>query len=379
MKLPADDPFAGLAHGPYRTGTEEQLWIDEQRLETTTQVADDRRPLLVQIWYPAKVSKEAQRAPYILNPQLYSTELQKGFARYKDVRAASVRAAPLASEPGRLPILLYNPGGGAQVFTGVVQAEFLASHGYLVVGIGHTGLNGIERFPDGSTYLPDVEIQPRFSEEEKQALSEEERFQRTVKHYAERMMPTHVEDIRFVLNRLARANATPGDRFHNRLDLERVGALGWSLGGALALQATRDEPRVKAAVNLDGWLFTDVADSGTQRPIMQLRTGPVVEADEGADVREVEASAESRFWKLYARSGADWFDVMLPRARHGHFSASSLLLPHDPRRLHPTLAHDIVNGYVLEFFDTYLRGREPGVLLSGQRSFPEAGLIRNKK
>jgi dienelactone hydrolase len=54
------------------------------------------------------------------------------------------------------------------------------------------------------------------------------------------------------------------DRFYRRLDLESVGALGWSLGGVLALQASRDEPRIKAAVNLDGWLYTDVPETGTR-------------------------------------------------------------------------------------------------------------------
>lgn len=363
--------FDSEPRGLYRTGTEEELWIDEARLEPTTATADDKRHLMVQVWYPATFADDAPRAPYILNPQLYSLEHQQRFAQYTRVRSSSVRAARVLRESAGFPVLIYNPGGGAQVFSGIVQAEFLASHGYVVVAIGHTGLNGIERFPDGCTYRRDVESDPRLPDAEWRALSEEQRFRRSVKNYSERMMPLHVEDIRFVLRKLAEANAMRGNRFHGRLDLERVGSLGWSLGGALSLQASRDVPDVKAAVNLDGWLFTDVADTGTSRPILQIRTGPVVEPGEGADIREAEFAAESRFWKLYALSTGDWYDVVVPRARHGHFADKALLQPHDPRLLHPRLVHEIVNRYTLEFFDRHLRGQQDTPLLLREITYPD--------
>ena len=36
------------------------------------------------------------------------------------------------------------------------------------------------------------------------------------------------------------------------LDLSRIGMFGWSIGGAASAQAMRDDPRVKAGVDLDG-------------------------------------------------------------------------------------------------------------------------------
>jgi hypothetical protein len=56
---------------------------------------------------------------------------------------------------------------------------------------------------------------------------------------------------------------TPGHLFYKRLDLSRIGMMGWSFGGATAMQMSRNDPRVKALVDQDGQLFGDVRDKGT--------------------------------------------------------------------------------------------------------------------
>jgi predicted dienelactone hydrolase len=372
--------FAGEARGPYQTGTFEELWIDGARGEITTSDPADERHLMVQVWYPAAFEGDPPRAPYVLSRSLYPADEE---AHWLDaaavVRTNSVLNAPLAPAPASFPILVYNPGGYHPPFSATFQTEFLASHGYVVVAIGHTGLTRIERFADGCRYEPDAN--PAYiSEEDGKGLAPVEYFRLQFERFAWQMMPVHVQDIRFALDRLARMNATRDDRFHGRLDLDRVGSLGWSLGGALSIQASRDEPRVKAAVNLDGWLFTDVAESGTHRPIMQIHGIPDFEPDEGyAAEMERSTIAAARIWSLYSKTDADWFDATLDRATHGHFSDRALFERADERAMHPRLAHDIVNRLTLEFFDRYLRGSADAPLLSGQLGYPELKLVSRKR
>lgn len=371
--------FAGEARGPYQTGTREQLWIDTRRDETATSDPNDKRHLMIQIWYPADVADGQPRARYVLSRQLYpKDEDAKWLDDAKAVLTTSVLNAPLARRDGPFPVLLYNPGGYHPPFSATFQTEYLASHGYVVVAIGHTGLTRIERFPDGYVYSPDHD-RSEVTDEESKGWSEVRWFQTQLDRYVRLLMPVHVRDIGFVLDRLAGMNAEQGGEFYRRLDLEHVGSLGWSLGGALSLQASRDEPRVKAAVNLDGWLYTDVADTGTQRPVMQMH------GDENyffrmpertAAERELSRLASMRSWGFYARSSADWYDVGLQRATHGHFSDRSLFEPAESELMHPRLAHEIVNRLTLEFFDKYLRGKTDTPLLSGKQSYPEVELLR---
>lgn len=379
----AERAFASDARGPFQTGTVEELWIDAQRDETTTSDPSDKRHLMVQIWYPAAFKGDPPRAPYVLHRELYPTdEYSKWLDEVSRVRTNSVLNAPVAAAPPRFPVLIYNPGGYHPHFSGTAQTEFLASHGYVVIAIGHTGagMNRIERFTDGSTYRPD-QNDPRLSAAEDAELPKVEWLERQVQRFSALMMPVHVQDIRFVLDNLAQLNADRRSRFYRRLDLDRAGSMGWSLGGALSLQASRDEPRIKAAVNLDGWLYTDVMNTGTGRPILQMHGGAEVEQLLGAgDAVRIEQAtvAASYNWRLYRNSSGGWYDVTLDRATHAHFSDRVLFEPPQSQLIHPRLAHDIVNGYVLEFFDKYLRGRTDTPLLSGRITYPEARLRISK-
>jgi predicted dienelactone hydrolase len=375
----AERPFAMDARGPYQTGTREELWIDSQREESTTSDPTDKRHLMIQLWYPAAFKGDRPRAPYVLHRELYPTDQYSEWLDVvKQVRTHSVLNAPMAGAPQRFPVLIYNPGGYHPHFSGTFQTEFLASHGYIVVAIGHTGvgMNRIERFTDGSVYRPDRN-DPRLSDAENAELPKVEWLERQVQRFSELMMPEHVHDIGFVLDRLRMLDADRGSFLHQRLDLDQVGALGWSLGGASSLQASRDDPRIKAAVNLDGWLYTDVMNTGTPRPILQMHGGAeIAELQAKADAASLEQAtvAASYNWRLYTHSTGDWYDVTLDRATHAHFSDRVLFEQPQPRLMHPRVAHDIVNGYTLEFFDKYLRDRTHTPLLSGTSSYPEAQL-----
>lgn len=379
VRIPTD-VFAGEPRGPWKTGTFEELWVDTQRDETTTSDPTDKRHLMIQVWYPTASSSNAAHAPYVLHRELYpDDELERWLDHAKHVRTTSVLNAPLAAQSERFPVLIYNPGGFHPHFSATFQTEYLASHGYVVVAIGHTGLTRIERFPDGYEYRPDHD-EPFVFEDQTKGLTEVERFRLRRRQYSELLMPIHIKDIGFVLDRLQALNAARGSRFYGRLDLERVGSLGFSLGGALSMQASRDEPRVKAAVNQDGWLYTDVAETGTRRPVMQIYGDPwrfvFDRSNMTAASIEVDMVANALKWQFYDRSGADWYDVALRAATHGHFTDRTLFEPVVAEEMHPRLAHDIVNRLTLEFFDKYLRQSTHTPLLSGQQRYADV-MIRS--
>jgi dienelactone hydrolase len=54
------------------------------------------------------------------------------------------------------------------------------------------------------------------------------------------------------------------------MDQERIGAFGHSLGGNAALEWCRTDERCRAAVNLDGAIWTPVGTEGLNKPAMVL-------------------------------------------------------------------------------------------------------------
>lgn len=376
--------FAGEPRGSFEVGTFEALWVDETREDSSTANPHDVRKVMVQVWYPATLPKKPRRAPYALSPQLYGNAqwLQKRL----HVQTESALNAPAA--PGSFPVLIYNHGAGHPHFSATFQTEFLASHGYVVASVGHPGANGLERFPDGTAYVNDG-IQWMAEKPRDQSLSPRDQLEHRWRHSDLRLF---VEDVSFVLDRLAILNADARHRLYGRLDLDRVGSLGWSLGGMVSLQAARDEPRIKAAVNLDGWPYgltgpDGVVTRGVERPVLLMFSGEEAESQSpshpGGEVNaadlELALAAAAHYWTLLRRSTADWYHLSIARTNHGHFSDGPLFSTPDPRDLHPRAAHAIINGYTLEFFEKYVRGGQKDTpLLSGKQHFPEARLLRRR-
>lgn len=273
------------------------------------------------------------------------------------------------------PIVLYNPGAGNPHFGGTYQSEVLASHGYIVVAIGHTGLTGIVRFPDGTEYTPRPDA-PGFSlpREQMVGLNEVEQFEARKRNAQTHIMPLHVADVSFVLDQLTALNDDQDSPLYHHLDLQKIGALGFSLGGALSLQVARDDPRVKAAVNLDGWLYTDVTETGLSKPVLMIHNSAPNDL-EPPDRRELRLFAESQDWKLLRQVQADWYDVTITGTVHRYFSDRMRFDRQESGYLPVRYVHHITNGYVREFFDKYLKGAEDGPLLSGMTTFPEVKMI----
>jgi hypothetical protein len=141
--------------------------------------------------------------------------------------------------------------------------------------------------------------------------------------------PIWIEDSRFVLGQIEALDRAPGP-FRGRLDLDRIGMLGWSFGGAAAIEMLRIDPRVKAAVNHDGRLFGGAATRPVTRPFMLFHHG----ADNAATapeanralVREQAALIRGIDSTARALATADWYDVTIEKTNHGHFSDLPLFL-----------------------------------------------------
>ncbi|MBL8271468.1 alpha/beta hydrolase family protein [Steroidobacter sp.] len=375
--------FAGEPRGPYQTGTFQELWVNTAQDDPSTADPNDKRKMMVQVWYPASPPANAKRAPYAINPQLYAKD--HWVQKLSHVQTQSVLNAPLVASPRRLPILLYNHGNTQPHFSATFQTEFLASQGYVVVAIDHPGSSNIERFLDGTSYRNDGQKWQARPNQAGRGLNRE-----ALEYgFANSDISLFVKDMSFVLDRLTALHADPKSRFHQRLDLERVGALGWSLGGVASLQASRDDARIKAAADLDGWAHgiagpKGVVTLGSERPVLLmfnpfnagLATPPQPGGEVDAGYIEAYTSAALHFWQLLHRSTNDWYHLTIARTHHGTFSDMPLFEPASTNDLHPRAAHAIINAYTLEFFDRYVRGVEKTPLLSGETNYPEVTLLR---
>lgn len=358
-----DRPFL-TPDGPYAVGTTEFDWIDSARAEPYTRDPSDRRRVVVQIWYPALAGTVGDTARYLLRPAEFASRLG-GFVARKATTNAVVDA-PVADTT--FPVLLYNHGGAWTRWSATFSTEWLASHGYVVASVEHFGFNQTVKFPDGTPFRADS---LGFPEETGNGVQDAEA---AWAHLDDPVFLIWKADASFALDRLEALNREPG-AWQGRLDLRRVGSFGWSFGGALAVQLTRDDPRVVAAVDHDGQLFGDVRQQGTSRPVLQLHHG-VDDAlgypeKDRADVRRLMALVESWDSTARAASTADWYAVKIAGTDHGDFSDLALFYPRREGMIEARRAHEIINAYTLAFFDRYLKGRPGELLTAPTPPYPE--------
>jgi len=364
-----EHPFIPL-RGPYAVGVHEFLWVDQNRGEPFTSDPNDRRHVLARVWYPAEKSPTVNPAPYIYDPKEFGeAPLYKIVAA---VKTNSVTDAPMAKKPRHFPVLLYQPGGGMARFTATFVTEQLASYGYVVVSCDHAGFGPVELFPDGFQFKADILLAP------KPTGKFEEDAPNSLEWLRNDVFPTWTADASFALDQIEALNRTPGQRFHQRLDLTRIGMLGWSFGGATSIQMSKDDPRVKAAIDQDGQLFGDVAAKGTPKPIMLMHHGLVDQAPTPADqpaLTKLMHQVEEQDRLLLDHSTGDRYEVTLAKTQHGHFSDLLLASP-PPGQLDPRRAHEIILAYTLAFFDKYLNGHDSSLLNTPSSPYSEVTFRR---
>src|SRR5205814_741802 len=102
----------------------------------------------------------------------------------------------------------------------------------------------------------------------------------------ERLIDIRAADSSFVLDQLSRlAQVEPASPLAGHLDLQHVGIVGHSIGGATAVQVMAAYPRFKVGVDLDGKLFGTEPDARLKRPFLWIQSGdtPTAEYTQGRD------------------------------------------------------------------------------------------------
>lgn len=383
--------------GPYPVGTVELHLVDRSRAEPWTATPADRE-LMVSLWYPARDVDGFPRTPHMspgaaahfgsadgAGPGLYG--IPAGSVDFAATRTSGHRAAPVARHRRPFPVILYSPGAGDPRTWGTTLVQDLASRGYVVVTIDHTGDASEVEFPDGRVATG---VLARLLQEARQP----EDFQRL----AATIFDVRLADTRFVLDQLAALNRGANPDAEGRplptgvagaVDLRRTGMLGVSAGGMTALRAMDEDPRIKAGVdvggNVESPLLPDpiglwpVARHGLDRPFMLM-------GDPGTDHHRTPS------WRMLWDNSRGWRVDLHLRGAKGEDSYKDTvpLIPQIARQLglpdsfvttalgciDLTRAVRTEETFVAAFFDRWLRGRDGRVLDGPSAGFPDVTFVR---
>jgi predicted dienelactone hydrolase len=347
--------------GPYLIGTRIFHLVNDHPSDPSSAGPDGKRQLMIQVWYPASPS-HAPRAPY---RKLAETTLMSS---YQAVLWTHSRwNAPLAQHGAPFPLLLLNPAWNGRRTYYMYLVEDLVSHGYIVAGIDHTGNSGPTAFPDGHVGQPDPDPGLDFGTHTFAELSA----------YGAKQQEVQVNDNRFVLDQLQGWNQDEASPFYRRIDMNRVGALGHSVGGSVAAQACLEDNRIKSALDMDGSFWGPVQATGLNKPFMMIEEDiqePTPQQMQQDHVALVDHLLDTGDLAVMKKSNA--IRITLHGSTHSSYTDRSLFSPlrrySDFGAIPVAREYLIIRSYVLAFFNKTLRGENPALLDGTDQSFPEA-------
>ncbi|WP_412538092.1 alpha/beta fold hydrolase [Longispora sp. K20-0274] len=339
--------------GDFAVGTRVVQWTDPGRPESFTADPDDRRTVVVQLWYPARRSP-GERARYLGRTEHEARAVSEALAREVGLpgflvdgvpraRTHAVFNAPVEDAGGRFPVVLFSPGSSGVRTQNTAWAEELASHGYVVAALDHPYDSAAVVLADGRTVTTATRSSGDRDRDDELAVG---------------WTAIRAADLSFVLTQLDGPLAGP---LQGRLDTGRVAVTGHSMGGAAALQAARRDHRFRAVVDLDGFPHGP-ASPALDQPTLALTQAVTPATDPRYPPRLTEALTSST---------APSYRLTIPGAAHLTFMDGPLYLPPVPSivgSLGRTDSPRVVAGATLAFLDAVLRDK-PGDLSGVLRAY----------
>jgi predicted dienelactone hydrolase len=352
--------------GSYAVGRSEFNWVDSARVDPLADQGSAPRELVVWVWYPAEQSGTTP-APYLPAAwvQVRNTDqgalgklIENDFNRFQ---THSYTGVPLAAAPAAFPVLIMEPGMGPIATDYTIFAENLASHGYIVVGINPTDTANTTVFLDGRVALRTAKgTIPDNATPAEEAAD------------ANRIEAVWQQDELFVLNQLATLNEAQSGFFSRRLDLQHVGEWGHSFGGASALGLCQTDPRCQAGVDMDGTPTDNEINLPVEKPFMFMTEDYSKGCDEGcAAMRQVFRNTKAGEAYSLSIAGTKHFNFSDLPYRQVPLIEPLFVVAGYEGTIQPRRGLQIVNAYLVAFFDQYLKGTPQDLLMGPASSFPE--------
>ena len=250
--------------GTYDVGIKYVHLIDKSRTDPFLDTSTKNRELMVKVYYPAQQDAKTDDRKSVSRYFHNSHGLIRSFTAFYSmpdfvfdhlllVRTNSKEGLQLSEQQQNYPVVLFSHGAGTSMEVQTSQSEDLASHGYIVAAIDHT-------YVSAATVFPDRIVSAREATTDFNTVEP-----------AEIITQIMADDAAFVMEQLSEMNDGKFvSLFEGKLDLEKIGIIGHSVGGAVAYNQAINDSRVKAAINLDGRVYITPEDPKNMAAFLML-------------------------------------------------------------------------------------------------------------
>lgn len=357
-----------------RIGRVVRVLEDKKRKETLVE-GNDNRKVIISFYYPINERWQNDRQAFYMD--LYSPKEDEFVKNHKhmitlqddkekenflkNIKTNIYNNAPIKESNDIYPVVLHSTGLGCSRDYMTFNTEALVNAGYVVFTIEHLYDSMLSVFPNGTIVKS---AKNEFTQEEKEEIINIRR-----------------DDILFILDELKRLNEED-EVINNKLNLDKVGVIGHSLGGAAVFRASKCDSRIKATVIFDASLqFMDLskeikANEKLLTPLLNFRRGSFDYETSMTDlINYCKDATDAETFKKHViiydnvltsskKNQKDLFNylsgyksfIKLKGSRHITFNDCSIIKGElmESETLSSSRAHEVINEKTIRFLNEFL-------------------------
>lgn len=303
--------------GEHKVGTKTYTWVDESRVETYTDTGENRAVTL-KIWYP--------------------------------------------EEAGSYPLVVFSHGAGGMLESNASTCRELASNGYVAVSVAHPYQASYVMDVNGKVTIVDMEFMNQVMTDNGSTDPEHDA---EVYELQKEWMSIRTGDENFVLDTLLDKAANGGEAPFDRIDPEKIGLFGHSLGGATSVAVGRQRADIGAVIDIEGTMLGEYTgyEDGRLLYCEEPYPVPILDVNSRAVHEQAQSMEESgtKYVNFYVgEHAADYEEIIIEDAGHMNFCDLALVCPVAAKLL-GTGSVDArkclvnLNEIVLNYFNCYLK------------------------
>ncbi len=304
--------------GEYQVAEAVYSWVDESRTETYSDTGE-KRSVTVKFWYP-----EAE---------------------------------------GSYPLVIFSHGAMGVIDSNYSTCRELASNGYVAVTIAHPYHALFVEDTDGKITMADREFLEQVMNVNDSHTPEKEE---AIWRMSSRWLEVRTGDMNFVLDTILEKKRHGEDGPFGKVDPEKIGLFGHSLGGAAAVMTGRQRSDIDAVIDLEGTMLGEYIGYEDGEYILCQEPYPIPLLDVNSQAAYQETCGYDAAGREYVnfhvgRQAGEFKEVVFRDAGHLNFTDLPLVSPILAGMLGTGSVDagtciEHVNEMVLEWFDHYLKG-----------------------
>lgn len=307
--------------GSLTVAAKEFTWVDESRVETYADTGE-KRALTIKVWYP--------------------------------------------EETGSYPLIVFSHGAFGVIDSNASTCEELASNGYVAVSIGHTYHAMFVKDVNGKVTMANGDfVRQIYMGNGKDGAEGEERIYQASREW----MQVRTGDENFVLDTILE-KARKKEGLFQKVDPEKIGLFGHSMGGASSVALGRMRKDIGAVIDLEGTMLGEYTgfENGSYLYEEEPYPVPLLDVNSRKAYEQAKALSGREYVNFYVGDRAACFaEIIINGAGHLNFTDLPMVSPILAKVLgvgevDAKTCIKNVNEIVLTFFNYYLKGEGSPVL-----------------